>query len=157
MPAPTSGDGLRRSPAIPEPDAHGQAALLLAESILHELLARGDGGPRPVRGRRITTFANNFRQLIQVRNDSGGQCYRDAIAGTRQLRELPPAIGRVAMSKQANRDYYRRRQRQEEAAAGAATDPAARLIHEELAARYEARAGAPAKFQRETLQAAVAG
>lgn len=41
MLSPTSGDGLRPSPAIVEPDAHGQAALLLAESILHTLLARG--------------------------------------------------------------------------------------------------------------------
>ena len=35
-----AGDGMgaRPSPRRPEPDAHGQAALLLAESILHTLI-----------------------------------------------------------------------------------------------------------------------
>lgn len=41
MTIPQKGDGVRPSPAINEPDAHGQAALLLAESMLHTLLARG--------------------------------------------------------------------------------------------------------------------
>lgn len=41
MISPDKGDGVRRMPPAAEPDAHGQAALLLAESILHTLLARG--------------------------------------------------------------------------------------------------------------------
>lgn len=43
MSSPEDGDGpsLRPLPAELEPDAHGQAALLLAESILHTLLDRG--------------------------------------------------------------------------------------------------------------------
>lgn len=60
------------------------------------------------------------------------------------------------MSEQGNRDYYRRRQRQEEAAAGAAIHPAARLIHEELAACYEARACAPLEIEQEFRPDAVA-
>ena len=35
------GEGIQPFPANIEPDAHGQAALLLAESMLHTLLARG--------------------------------------------------------------------------------------------------------------------
>lgn len=35
---PRYGDGTRPSPRCPEPDAHGQAALLLVESILHVLI-----------------------------------------------------------------------------------------------------------------------
>ena len=60
------------------------------------------------------------------------------------------------MSKLDNRDYYRVRQRQEEKAAGAATSLVARRIHEELAACYEARAGAPIEFEEESLLDAVA-
>jgi len=48
------------------------------------------------------------------------------------------------MSGQDSRTYYHRRQRQEEAAAGAAAGPEARRIHQELAARYEARGDAGA-------------
>lgn len=35
-----TGDGVRPTPAVVEPDAHGQAALLLAESTLHMLVER---------------------------------------------------------------------------------------------------------------------
>lgn len=34
----STGDGIRITPATTEPDAHGQAALLLAESVLHPLV-----------------------------------------------------------------------------------------------------------------------
>ncbi len=41
MPLPTPGKGARARPSIEEPDAHGQAALILAESTLHMLVERG--------------------------------------------------------------------------------------------------------------------
>lgn len=33
-------DGLRANARLPEPDAHGQAAMLLTESLIHGLIAR---------------------------------------------------------------------------------------------------------------------
>lgn len=53
------------------------------------------------------------------------------------------------MSEQGNHDYYRRREQQEREAAGAATGASARLIHEELAACYQTRAGVPRAMEDE--------
>jgi len=61
----------------------------------------------------------------------------------------------MLMSRIENRDYYNGRQRQEEAAAGVASNPAARQIHQELAACYEARAGAPQAMDEECQTAAA--
>lgn len=40
MSHPATGEGANAAPSIEEPDAHGQAALLLAESTLHMLVEK---------------------------------------------------------------------------------------------------------------------
>lgn len=41
VPTIQDGDGITPTPLLEEPDAHGQAALLLAESTLHMLIEAG--------------------------------------------------------------------------------------------------------------------
>ena len=76
----------------------------------------------------------------------------------RRLGDLPAfeSIRGTGMSDFENRTYYRSRQHQEEADARAAAGPVAKRIHEDLAARYEACAGAAVRQEVEQEPRATA-
>jgi hypothetical protein len=81
---------VRRPPPTAEPDAHGQAALMLAESILHTL----------VEIRTITTA--EALMVVQSAQEIKTEVARLAGESDSRMRESLELLGRIAISLEAD-------------------------------------------------------
>jgi hypothetical protein len=80
----------RRPPPTAEPDAHGQAALMLAESILHTLVEIG------------TISTAEALMVVQSAQEIKAEVARLAGDSDSRMRESLELLGRIAISLEAD-------------------------------------------------------